>query len=181
MEVWKDIKGYEGCYQVSNLGKIRSLDRLVNKKGGGKRLLKGRVLKTYIKKNGYEQIGLTVNGDTKYFTIHRLVAVHFIKNDDPDKNVINHKNGIKTDNKKTNLEWCTHSYNVKHSFDVLGYKAHNRKLTDDQVRYIRKHGVKGRKGIGVKDGNFKFLSEKFNVSRYTIEQIFNNKIYKDVI
>ena len=103
-EIWKDVKNYEGLYQISNLGRLKSVERIY----------KNRKCKELIKKtsvaNGYERIGLSKNGEIKYFSIHRLVAEAFIDN---PKNLpcINHKDTNKRNNKVDNLEWCTHKEN----------------------------------------------------------------------
>lgn len=99
-EIWKDIPNYEGLYQISNLGRIRSL---YNYRG------KYNILKPK-EKRGYYQIGLRKNKKRKWIAIHRLVALTFIPNPNNYK-VVNHKNEDKLDNKVENLEWCTTKYN----------------------------------------------------------------------
>lgn len=100
-EIWKDIVGYEGKYQVSNLGRVKSLNY--------GRTGKEKVLK-YEDNNGYLRVNLCKNCKVKHYRIHRLVAQAFIPNPD-NLPVINHKNEIKTDNRVQNLEWCTSQYN----------------------------------------------------------------------
>ena len=104
-EVWKDISGYEGKYQVSNTGKVRSLD--YNHTG------KVRELKLKIDKYGYACIKLFKNGCRKYITVHRLVAAAFIKNTSNSPQV-NHKDGNKLNNCVQNLEWCSNKENIQH-------------------------------------------------------------------
>ncbi len=111
MEKWKDIEGYEGYYQVSNLGNVKSLGRYVNNPHGGKRYIRERILKPFNKK-GYLYVDLL---KIKQHRIHRLVAAAFIDNKD-DSAEVNHINGIKNDNRVENLEWCTRSENMKHSY-----------------------------------------------------------------
>ena len=116
-EVWKDIPGYEGLYQASNLGKIRSLDKLT--KGGNQygcqfiTKKRGRILKEYFNKSGYKQVTLVVNNKAKRFILHRLVAKTFIPNPN-NLPQINHKDEDKTNNCAKNLEWCTCSYNINY-------------------------------------------------------------------
>lgn len=105
-EEWKDIKGYEGKYQVSNLGNVRSLNWRNT----------GRIRNLYLKPHnkGYLQVELHENSKKKMFTVHRLVALHFVDGFSDDK-IVNHKNEDKTDNRFDNLEWVSHSYNRSYS------------------------------------------------------------------
>lgn len=114
-EIWKDIEGYEGSYQVSNCGKVRSLTRKVSCMGG-QRTIKGKVLKPTVSSNLYLTVDLRQHQKHKTQSIHRLVAQAFIPN--PQKyNVINHKDNNPQNNIVTNLEWCTQSYNVKYAYE----------------------------------------------------------------
>lgn len=109
-EIWKDIKGYEGLYQVSNLGNVKSINHY-NKFGEKTILYKGKVLKQQIiKTNGYLSVNLSKNGKTKKFLVHRLVAEAFITNSN-NYLVINHIDENKLNNSLDNLEWCTYLYN----------------------------------------------------------------------
>ena len=117
MEVWKDIKDYEGIYQVSNRGNIRSLDREVVYSNGTVRNHKGVEMKPSIDKDGYLRVNLSRNGKKSRFFIHRLVGMAFIPNEE-DKPAINHKDGVKDNNEVSNLEWATHSENVTHAFET---------------------------------------------------------------
>ena len=115
-EIWKDIKGYEGYYQISNFGRVKSLDRYVATTGNpsGKRLIKGKLKKPTERigknGNGYYHINLDKNNNSKLFTIHKLVAETFIPNPD-NLPCINHKDENKHNNHVDNLEWCTIAYN----------------------------------------------------------------------
>ena len=119
-EIWKDIKGYEGLYQVSNLGNVRSLDRY-KKNNKGKYLQRGVVLKKNHDKDGYSIVGLYKSGNSCTKKVHRLVAQAFIPNP-KNKPTVNHKNGIRDDDKLSNLEWATMSENQLHAFRVLKRK-----------------------------------------------------------
>ena len=109
MEEWRDIAGYEGLYQVSNMGRVRSLDRVVECVDSI-RCYKGRMIKPVTQNNGYLCVGLCNAGDFKRYFIHRLVANAFLTNDHnyPD---VNHKDENKTNNVPSNLEWCDKTYN----------------------------------------------------------------------
>lgn len=112
-EIWKDIKDYEGCYQVSNLGRVRSLDRV--DRNGRKR--NGVVKKPQDNGNGYKYVQLKKDANYKNFYIHRLVATHFIAPIE-GKEYVNHKDGNKENNCFDNLEWCTESENMKHAYET---------------------------------------------------------------
>lgn len=102
-EIWKDIQGYEGLYQVSNLGRVKSLkfkkDKMLNGGNNG---------------NGYLFVGLSKNNKVKNHYVHRLVAIHFIENHDNLPEVNHIKESEKWNNAVTNLEWCTHDYNMNY-------------------------------------------------------------------
>ena len=108
-EIWKDIDGYEGLYQISNMGRVRSLDRFVNQ-GKIYRFCTGSIIKPGVSEKGYNRVDLHKNGKTKHCKVHRLVAEAFIPNPD-NLPIINHKDECKTNNHVDNLEWCSVSYN----------------------------------------------------------------------
>lgn len=146
-EYWVDVIGYEGLYEVSNLGNIRSLDRLVkHSSGNGKVLRKGRMLKTKNKQNnsGYIIIHLYKDGKAKGFLLHRLVLSSFCS---PigDNNQVNHINTIKTDNRLINLEWCTPVQNMKHIYRTKKMKGKKRGVHFHKNRWVAQINVKGRK------------------------------------
>lgn len=115
-EIWKSISGYEGLYEVSNYGKIRSLNRVLNRKDGVKTSIKGKILTYNICRKGYYRSKLCKGDGGKYKTIHRLVAIEFIPN--PKKlPQINHIDGDKSNNNVENLEWCTNKYNMEHAIE----------------------------------------------------------------
>lgn len=109
-EYWRDVKGYEGFYQVSNVGRIRSLDRIVNSNHSNKRKSKGRILKATKDRYGYLYVVFCVRNKRKTEKVHRIVANSFIQNPQ-NKEQVNHLNEIKTDNRVQNLEWATASEN----------------------------------------------------------------------
>ena len=108
-EIWKDIKGYEGLYQVSNLGRVKSLSHIVQRKFSSYSV-KEKILKPAKDKQGYHYLVLCVNCKTKTFQVHRLVAQAFIENPN-SLPCINHKDENPSNNRVDNLEWCTYSYN----------------------------------------------------------------------
>lgn len=109
MEIWKDINGYEGYYQISNKGNVRSLDRF-----DGVHDRQGTIIKPHMKHNGYLQVGLRKHNTRKWLAIHRLVAIHFIENPD-NKPQVNHIDGNKQNNNVENLEWVTAKENQNHA------------------------------------------------------------------
>ena len=149
-EIWKDIAGYVGLYQVSNLGRVRSFH------------------------NGVERIRKpTRGGKVKTCYVHRLVAQAFLPNPE-GKREVNHRNGIKTDNRVENLEWVTPSENQKHAVTTglkqSGEDNYNAKLTNEQARYVRENpdNLTGRQ-----------LAEMFEVNKATISLIQRGKQFKN--
>ena len=113
-EIWKAIPDYEGYYEVSNTGKIRSVTRTIIYKNGAVHNFIGKELKQDIEKNqGYYRICLNKNGIKKTFKVHRLVALAFIPNPD-NLPFVNHKDENKLNNNVDNLEWCTAEYNINY-------------------------------------------------------------------
>ena len=112
-EIWRDIKGYEGLYQVSDQGRVKSLERKVRHWSGGERIQKERILKPKIDRDGYLQLNLYAGGKRKWLLVHRIVCEAFHKNHD-NKPQVNHINENKTDNRACNLEWCTCKENINH-------------------------------------------------------------------
>lgn len=123
-EIWKDIyfidKGitydYRGLYQVSNIGRVKSVERKVKSKNGY-RIVKERILKSKINRYGYYEVGLSKNSKIKTIRVNRIVASMFIPNPN-NYPVVNHISGAKIDNNSKNLEWCSQSENLKHAFRI---------------------------------------------------------------
>lgn len=134
-EIWKPIiiekngviYDYTGLYEVSNMGRVRSLD-MVDARGQKRN---GRILKLQLDTNGYLQVGLHKNREKKNFSVHRLVATMFIPNPD-NLPFVNHLDENKTNAVWTNLEWCTHEYNTRYS----SYKKKGQKRTDETKQKI---------------------------------------------
>ena len=115
-EIWKDIQGYEGLYQVSNFGRIKALHKVVSHKYAGTKTIPECIKKIQKNLNGYSIIVLSINNKPKTFTVHRLVAKHFIHNPE-NKPEVNHIDGDKGNNHISNLEWNTKSENNQHAYN----------------------------------------------------------------
>lgn len=187
MEIWKDIDGFEGTYQVSNYGRVKSLDRIVeqpNPQGTGvsRRILKGQIIKPKLTQFGYleQRLFNRHTGQSKSIRVHQLVARAFISNPE-NKPQINHIDGEKANNRVENLEWCTAKENIVHANKNglttfhFGENHHNTKITADDVRYIRtNHKYRD------KEFSADALGRKFKVCTQTILNIVNRKVWDTV-
>ena len=175
MEIWKDIPGYEGLYQASTLGNIRSLDKIVPKWNKPyKRKVKGKILKKNLINGGYLAISLHKNKEQKSYKISRLIAKTFIPNPN-NKPEVNHINSIRTDDRVSNLEWCTRSENMLHSYKYgnntqVGSNNASSKLTDEKV-------IKMRSMYKTKKYKQKELAKIFNVSKITAHNVLRHKTW----
>lgn len=176
-EWWKDIKGWEGFYQISNHGRMRSLERFVHHKSGRAKR-KGKMLSFGIGPNGYYVAQLHRNGENKSVRVNRLVLEAFVLNPD-NYPICNHRDGDKKNNHALNLEWCTHSQNTKHAFKIglyqkdfnKGIKNGKSKLTKKQVLEIRE------KYIPRKYSTYK-LAKEYMVGHTSIHNIVSRKSWK---
>jgi len=140
-EIWKDVKGFEGKYQVSSIGRVRSLDRITTDHLGRSYFTKGRIMKLILIK-GYHYVGLSERV-TKNFQVHRLVAFAFL-GIDQSRTTVNHINGIKNDNRVENLEWANYSEQIIHCVKTglrpksVGEKSNLAKLSQETIYKIRK-------------------------------------------
>lgn len=154
-EIWKDIKDYEGLYQVSNLGRIKSLDRIIKSgvSNSGYSKINGKILKQKLGKDGYLSVQLWKKGKGKWFIAHRLIAIAFIPNPQ-NKPYIDHINTIRNDNRIENLRWATREENdhnpitLKNRIGKCGIKI--KCLNTGEV--FVSSGEAGRK-LGVSAGN----------------------------
>ena len=156
-EIWKPVKGYEGLYEVSNMGSVR------NSKTGKLKI-------PQLMKRGYVQVLLWTNHQAKGFTIHRLVAEAFLPNPNNFSDV-NHKDGNKQNNSVDNLEWCTRSYNLKHAYKNGLRVSSSQKLTIEQVKFIRNNF----------DSFTRYeFARMFDVSYWSICNVLQGRCFKGV-
>ena len=126
IEEWRPIEGYEGLYEVSNLGRVRSLDRYIKYSNGNIHLHKGKMLSPTKDTVGYLKVGLYCNGKYKMFSVHRLVAQAFIPNPD-NLPQVNHRDENPSNDNVDNLEWCDAKYN-------LNYGSRQDKVRDTAIK-----------------------------------------------
>jgi len=170
-EEWRDVVGYEGIYEVSSLGRVRSV-------ADSRRSKAGHILKSG-SSHGYARVYLYKDRGYKQLRVHRLVLLAFVGEPSDSRNEGNHRNGDKTDNRLSNLEWVSPKENTQHAIQVLG-NTHARKgedhgsakLKDADVREIRRllaAGVTQRR-----------IGRLFNVGHTTIWQIANGDNWKHI-
>lgn len=165
IEIWRPVVGYEGIYEVSSFGQIRSLDKSVNCKGGKKVIKLGKILLPKIS-FGYHRMGLSHSMDVKYFYLHRLIAMAFIPNPH-NKPFVNHIDSNRMNNNIDNLEWCTHAENINHAIYVSENKK--TKINYEIVLYCLQN-FDGSNHIG--------MAIKFNVRPSLIKRILDGSGYK---
>jgi len=173
-EFWKDIPGYEGIYQASSFGRIKSLAKIVNHNSGGKRKVAEKIFNIRLNAYGYCVVTVYSKGEMKSKRSNRLVALTFIPNPE-NKPYVNHISGIKTDDRPNNLEWCTAQENSIHAVkmgllknsSMRGEKHNTFKLTFKEVTEIRRLKSDG--------GDLKNISESFNISKDHASKIINLK------
>lgn len=153
-EVWKTISGYESRYEVSNLGRVRSIPRYVDNHTGEK-LIKGREISQHINKRGYVIVSLNKESKRKTYKVHRLVAEAFIENPF-NKPQVNHIDGDKTNNRVDNLEWNDNSENQLHAYRTGLHKPSN------------KSGKRKRKVVRI-DTNGKVVGCYDSIARASVE------------
>lgn len=185
MESWKDIYGYEGSYQVSNTGKVKSLFRRVPSFPGTNKIPSTRIVhEKVLKQSPISSKGkyFTVKLSGKKYLVHRLIAEAFIPNPE-NKPYINHKDSNRHNNSIDNLEWVTHYENIQHAWNngaydrritrKAGFKSERRLLDDTQVRVIKNI-------LNNKECSCIELSEYFKVKRHVIYNIMEDKTYTEI-
>lgn len=174
-EIWKEIEGFYGYYSISNFGRVKSTGGWC---GTAKR--KEKIRSTSLTKDGYVKVRLNKKDKDKTVRIHQLVAEAFVPNPNK-KDTVNHIDGNKQNNHYTNLEWVDRSEQMYHAYRLnlknsqTGANNKNSKLTDDDVREIRKKYVRQSKEFGTVA-----LARKYGVTNRVIGLIVNFKSYKNV-
>lgn len=168
-EKFKKIKELENKFLISNYGTVINLNGIE---------MKQTIMKNKKKKsNGYKIIKFSINGESKTFRIHRLVALYFIKNDDREKIHVNHIDGNSLNNHYTNLEWCTPKENSIHAIKIgLFNPNQNNKLTEEDVKDICTYLTKCSP-----EETFISISKKFNIHDETLRSIYHGKSWKNVV
>jgi hypothetical protein len=178
-KIWKDVEGYEGIYQVSNLGDVRSLPRTENS-NVGKRKRSGKTLSLRNNK-GYKTVMLCKDRKQTSAYVHRLVAKAFLSNPE-NKPDVNHLDGNKSNNKLENLEWCTESENLNHAYITKLHipksgESHGRAvLTEKDVKEIRERYIRRSRTNGTGA-----LAKEYGVTQATIYDVVANRSWKGVI
>lgn len=178
-EIWVQVHGYEGYYKVSSLGRVFSEDRIVKSKHKNGRKVVSKEKSQQLSREGYLYVNIFRGGDhkPKRVAVHRLVAMSFMSCPNPTYNV-NHKNGVKTDNRLCNLEWTSRSENQIHAIKMGLYKSVQGEscgqavLKEDQVLEIRKLGEQGMM--------HKDIALIFGVGRKAITKILNRQRWKHI-
>lgn len=172
-EIWKDVVGYEGFYKISSKGRVLSLARKGKGSPNSNRILKPGI------SSGYHTLIFRKNSKSIPIQIHRIIAIAFLQNLH-DYTQVNHKNGIKTDNRVENLEWCTPSENILHCIlngrrdTAKGSRKPNATLNEEQVLKI-KIFLKKRGNI-----SFEMVAEMFGVKYGVIQNISSGRCWKHV-
>lgn len=177
-EIWKDVEGFEGYYQVSNKSRVKSIPRWKRKKEW--------ILKPYTNGTGYLQVGLRRDGKVKMFLVHRLVMLHFNPIENSEDYDVNHKDFDTYNNLLENLEWCSRQENHDHYWGAVkngkersdgckGTKHHLSVLNEDKVREIRRLWGSG------EITNKRLLGRMFDANESTIRLVINYETWKDVV
>lgn len=182
-EEWKDVIGWENWYQVSDLGRVKSLERQIKYKSGSIRNQKSSIIKGYPNKKFYLKLNFKMNTKRTMFSIHRLVAIAFLPNplNLPEVNHIGKypdgREGNKLDNRAISLEWCTRKQNVNHSWEnglsvsIVGETHYKSKLTNNNILDIRKIG---------KSKTLKEISDIYNITESNVSYILKSKTWKHI-
>lgn len=180
-EEWRDIAGYEGLYQVSNLGRVKSLERRIpNSRGFGTRIVREMIKKQSCIEGRYCSASFNNNGHHKTIVIHRIVAKTFISNP-KNKPTVNHRDGNKHNNRVENLEWATYSENNRHAINDLNAKRAGPKGSRSSLSRLKENQVGEIKKL-LKLGIYfdREIAWMFKVDRSCITSIKLGKTWKHV-
>lgn len=171
-EIWKPVVGMDGLYEVSDQGRVRSLDRPVGHRWGGVAIKRGKVLKPKLDKYGYHFVGLWASGSCVQVKIHRLVALHFLPQSDLPE--VNHKDFVKTNNAATNLEWSSRKGNQEHAsnggkFAAVFNPKRAKKLSPELAEEIRTARAAGM--------TYAALAKQFDVSGSVAFHVVHGNIW----
>ena len=161
-ENWVDINGYEGKYQVSDMGNVRSTNQGQHH---------DKVLTERLGTHGYNRASLSSGGIVREYRVHRLVAQAFIDNPDGKEN-INHINGIRNDNRVSNIEWCTKSENAIHAYETGLHRKLYGKLDESDVLSIHALSM---------DYSYRDVGMMFGVGSSTVYSIVNGRKFQHVV
>lgn len=181
-EVWREIPGFEGLYDVSSRGLVRSRDHMVNF-NGGTRIMKGRVIKPMFSHGGYHQVNLYRGRKCITTKVHRCVAMAFIPNP-LGYDQVNHKDFDRTNNDVCNLEWCSAKLNTAHNVEagriIKGEDKILAKLKESDVVEIRKLHSENMRSYRVKRGFMQELANRYNVSTSLVEKVVRRVNWKHI-
>lgn len=178
IEIWKDIPDYKGHYEISNLGRVKSIERTIHYTNGRSRKIKERILKQCHAKNlkcAYWMVCFRKDGKQQSKMVHRLLAEAFIPNPE-NLSDVNHKDGVKLNNDLSNLEWIDRKGNMNHAFQMglslisQGENHYLSKLTEDQVKYIRSNRPESNA----------VLARRYGVSEVLIGRIMKRLTWKHI-
>lgn len=176
-EVWKPVLGYEGAYEVSNLGRVRSLPRKVGSRRGHLRSIPGKLKDGSVsERTGYRSVHLYRSQKLRNVSVHRLVADAFIPNPDGLPQV-NHKDGNKLNNEASNLEWCSREENMRHAIETgllatAGSDNPRAIITESDAAEIKRAL---RLGVRQRD-----LARAFGVGKHVVNSIHIGRTWKHV-
>ncbi len=178
-EEWRAVAGYEGLYEVSNQGRVRSLARVVRKSDGTKQTYAGRILRSAVTAGGYRIVALSRGGKTVTKTVHRLVATAFLPRAD-ERDVVNHINFDRADARVENLEWVTQAQNCRHTISAgrwlaprcRGEDAGCAKLTERDVVAIRREFALG--------ASMRSLGLKYGVTGMSIKRVVTGMTWSHI-
>ena len=179
-EVWRGVKGYEGLYEVSNMGNIKSLDKIHSRNVVGLEsyLVKGKMLKPRPTKQGYLLVALFKDGKRDDVAVHRVVGDAFVQGKTDINKTINHKNGIKWDNRAENLEWCSQMANNRHAKEngyLVALKGEDNPCSKLRDRDVRRIKMAMRCGMSQRS-----LAYIYKVGKSTIGQISTGRNWKHI-